>query len=98
MYTDHMFQNKENKSVPEFSRSSLVSERPIFFEGISEREPGSSRRRTACAKWAPGKMLKSYERSAPTLASAVTDRLVRSACLKCELNHPGRARHFHNGS
>ncbi len=52
MYTDHMFQNKENKSVPGvFSGSSLVSGTAnLLWKAFQSREPRSARRRTACAE------------------------------------------------
>jgi len=94
MYTDHMFQNKDNKSVPGvFWGSSLVSGMADLtwkvFQAINRRLPEGE---LPTPKWAPGRMLKSYERSAPTLGfPRVTDSLcpkcvpeVRSAIIKGE--------------
>src|SRR6185436_14879703 len=82
MYTDHMFQNKENKSVPGvFSGSSLVSGTANLlwkvFQSVNRALP---ERELPAPKWAPGKMLKSYERSAPTLGFP---RVTDSLCPKC---------------
>ena len=82
MYTDHMFQNKENKSVPGvFSGSSLVSGTANLlwkaFQTVNRALPEGE---LPAPKWAPGKMLKSYERSAPTLGFP---RVTDSLCPKC---------------
>jgi hypothetical protein len=82
MYTDHMFQNKENKSVPGvFSGSSLVSGTANLlwkaFQAVNRTLPEGE---LPAPKWAPGKMLKSYERSAPTLGFP---RVTDSLCPKC---------------
>jgi len=82
MYTDHMFQNKENKSVPGvFSGSSLVSGTANLlwkaFQSLNRALPEGE---LPAPKWAPGKMLKSYERSAPTLGFP---RVTDSLCPKC---------------
>ena len=82
MYTDHMFQNKENKSVPGvFSGSSLVSGTANLlwkvFQSVNRALPEGE---LPTPKWAPGKMLKSYERSAPTLGFP---RVTDSLCPKC---------------
>ena len=82
MYTDHMFQNKENKSVPGvFSGSSLVSGTANLlwkaFQAVNRALPEGE---LPAPKWAPGKMLKSYERSAPTLGFP---RVTDSLCPKC---------------
>ena len=82
MYTDHMFQNKENKSVPGvFSGSSLVSGTANLlwkaFQSVNRVLPEGE---LPTPKWAPGKMLKSYERSAPTLGFP---RVTDSLCPKC---------------
>src|SRR4029453_10837067 len=82
MYTDHMFQNKENKSVPGvFSGSSLVSGTANLlwkaFQSVNRALPEGE---LPAPKWAPGKMLKSYERSAPTLGFP---RVTDSLCPKC---------------
>jgi uncharacterized radical SAM superfamily Fe-S cluster-containing enzyme len=82
MYTDHMFQNKENKSVPGvFSGSSLVSGAANLlwkaFQSVNRALPEGE---LPTPKWAPGKMLKSYERSAPTLGFP---RVTDSLCPKC---------------
>jgi uncharacterized radical SAM superfamily Fe-S cluster-containing enzyme len=82
MYTDHMFQNKDNKSVPGvFSGSSLVSGMANLtwkvFQAVNRRLPEGE---LPTPKWAPGRMLKSYERSAPTLGFP---RVTDSLCPKC---------------
>jgi tetraether lipid synthase len=82
MYTDHMFQNKDNKSVPGvFWGSSLVSGMADLtwkvFQAINRRLPEGE---LPTPKWAPGRMLKSYERSAPTLGFP---RVTDSLCPKC---------------
>lgn len=82
MYTDHMFQNKDNKSVPGvFSGSSFVSGMANLtwkaFQAINRRLPEGE---LPTPKWAPGRMLKSYERSAPTLGFP---RVTDSLCPKC---------------
>jgi uncharacterized radical SAM superfamily Fe-S cluster-containing enzyme len=82
MYTDHMFQNKDNKSVPGvFLGSSLVSGMADLtwkvFQAINRRLPEGE---LPTPKWAPGRMLKSYERSAPTLGFP---RVTDSLCPKC---------------
>jgi len=82
MYTDHMFQNKENKSVRGvFSGSSLVSGTANLlwkaFQSLNRTLPEGE---LPAPKWAPGKMLKSYERSAPTLGFP---RVTDSLCPKC---------------
>jgi uncharacterized radical SAM superfamily Fe-S cluster-containing enzyme len=82
MYTDHMFQNRENKSVPGvFSGSSLVSGTANLFwklfQSVNRALPEGE---LPAPKWAPGKMLKSYERSAPTLGFP---RVTDSLCPKC---------------
>jgi uncharacterized radical SAM superfamily Fe-S cluster-containing enzyme len=82
MYTDHMFQNKDNKSVPGvFSGSSLVSGMAHLtwkvFQAVNRRLPEGE---LPTPKWAPGRMLKSYERSAPTLGFP---RVTDSLCPKC---------------
>jgi len=82
MYTDHMFQNRENKSVPGvFSGSSLVSGTANLlwkaFQTVNRALPEGE---LPAPKWAPGKMLKSYERSAPTLGFP---RVTDSLCPKC---------------
>ena len=94
MYTDHMFQNKDNRSVPGvFSGSSLVSGMANLtwklFQAVNRRLPEGE---LPTPKWAPGRMLKSYERSAPPFGfPRVTDSLcprcvpeVRSAIIKGE--------------
>jgi uncharacterized radical SAM superfamily Fe-S cluster-containing enzyme len=82
MYTDHMFQNKGNKSVPGvFSGSSFVSGMANLtwkvFQALNRRLPEGE---LPTPKWAPGRMLKSYERSAPTLGFP---RMTDSLCPKC---------------
>ncbi|MBM3803854.1 MAG: radical SAM protein [Acidimicrobiia bacterium] len=82
MYTDHMFQNKENGSVRGvFSGSSLASGAANLlwkaFQSVNRRLPEGE---LPAPKWAPGKMLKSYERSAPTLGFP---RATDSLCPKC---------------
>ena len=82
MYTDHMFQNTENRSVPGvFSGSSLVSGAANLlwktFQSLNRSFPEGE---LPAPKWAPGKMLKSYERSAPTLGFP---RVTDSLCPKC---------------
>lgn len=82
MYTDHMFQNKENKSVPGvFSGSAFVSGTANVlwkvFQSVNRVLPEGE---LPAPKWAPGKMLKSYERSAPTLGFP---RVTDSLCPKC---------------
>src|ERR1700745_3969373 len=106
MYTDHMFRNEDKKGfLPSWSGSSLVSGVSDLtwklFEAVNKRLPEGELPRP---NWAPGKMLKSYERSAPTLGfPRVTDSLcprcvpeVRNAIIKGEMDisslvtsHPG---------
>jgi hypothetical protein len=82
MYTDHMFQNKENKSVPGvFSGSSLVSGTAnLLWKAFQTLNRALPEGELPAPKWAPGKMLKSYERSAPTLGFP---RVTDSLCPKC---------------
>jgi 7,8-dihydro-6-hydroxymethylpterin dimethyltransferase len=106
MYTDHMFRNGDGKSfLRHWTGSSLVSGISDFtwkvFQVINSCLPEGE---LPSPKWAPGKMLKSYERSAPTLGfPRVTDSLcprcvpeVRSSIIKGETDiaalvsaHPG---------
>src|SRR5262245_66287847 len=102
MYTDHMFQNKENRSVPGvFSGSSLVSGTANLvwkaFQAVNRRLPEGE---LPTPKWAPGKMLKSYQRSAPELGfPRTTDSLcprcvpeVRDAIIRGETDMAARVR------
>jgi len=96
MYTDHMFRNEDDKSfLRNCSGSSFVSGMSNLawkiFQAINKRLPEGE---LPSPKWASGKMLKSYERSAPTLGfPRVTDSLcprcvpeVRNAILKGEID------------
>ena len=82
MYTDHMFQNKDNKAVRGlWSGSAIVSRLADLswkaFQVLNRRLPEGE---LPTPKWAPGKMLKSHERSAPTLGFP---RSTDSLCPKC---------------
>ncbi len=82
MYTDHMFQNKDNESVPGvLSGSSFVSGVANLtwkaFQALNRLLPEGE---LPTPRWAPGRMLKSYERSAPTLGFP---RVTDSLCPKC---------------
>ena len=82
MYTDHMFQNKDNKAVRGlWSGSAIVSRLADLswkaFQAVNRRLPEGE---LPTPKWAPGKMLKSHERSAPTLGFP---RSTDSLCPKC---------------
>ena len=82
MYTDHMFQNKDNEAVPGlWSGSAIVSRIADLswkaFQAVNRRLPEGE---LPTPKWAPGKMLKSHERSAPTLGFP---RSTDSLCPKC---------------
>src|SRR5437773_10899133 len=96
MYTDHMFRDEEvKKLLGSWTGSSLVSGLSDLtwkaFQAINRRLPEGE---LPSPKWAPGKMLKSYERSAPTLGfPRVTDSLcprcvpeVRNALIKGEMD------------
>src|SRR5438093_10131306 len=96
MYTDHMFRNEDEKSfLRNWSGSSLISGIANvtwkIFQAVNKRLPEGE---LPSPKWASGKMLKSYERSAPTLCfPRVTDSLcprcvpeVRNAILKGEID------------
>src|SRR5438093_8560087 len=82
MYTDHMFRNEDEKSfLRNWSGSSLISWIANVtlknFQAVNKRLPEGE---LPCPKWAPGKMLKSYERSAPTLGFP---RVTDSLCPRC---------------
>ena len=82
MYTDHMFRDEEvKKLLGSWTGSSLVSVLSDLtwkaFQAINRRLPEGELPRP---KWAPGKMLKSYERSAPPLGFP---RVTDSLCPRC---------------
>src|SRR5213080_4731371 len=82
MYTDHMFRDEEvKKLLGGWTGSSLVSGLSDLtwkaFQAINRRLPEGELPRP---KWAPGKMLKSYERSAPPLGFP---RVTDSLCPRC---------------
>ena len=82
MYTDHMFRDEEvKKLLGSWTGSSLVSGLSDLtwkaFQAINRRLPEGELPRP---KWAPGKMLKSYERSAPPLGFP---RVTDSLCPRC---------------
>jgi len=82
MYTDHMFRDEEvKKLLGSWRGSSLVSALSDLtwkaFQAINRRLPEGELPRP---KWAPGKMLKSYERSAPPLGFP---RVTDSLCPRC---------------
>ncbi len=82
MYTDHMFRDEEvKKLLGSWRGSSLVSGLSDLtwkaFQAINRRLPEGELPRP---KWAPGKMLKSYERSAPPLGFP---RVTDSLCPRC---------------
>ena len=96
MYTDHMFRNEGEKSfLRNWSGSSCISGIANLawkmLQAVNRRLPEGE---LPSPKWAPGKMLKSYERSAPTLGfPRVTDSLcprcvpeVRNAIIKGEMD------------
>jgi uncharacterized radical SAM superfamily Fe-S cluster-containing enzyme len=106
MYTDHMLRDGEEKHFLEhLSGSSLLSGLSDLtwkmFQAVNRRLPEGE---LPAPKWAPGKMLKSYQRSAPELGfPRTTDSLcprcvpeVRSAIIRGETDmtslvgsHPG---------
>ncbi len=82
MYTDHMFRDEEvKKLLGSWRGSSLVSALSDLtwkaFQAINRRLPEGELPRP---RWAPGKMLKSYERSAPPLGFP---RVTDSLCPRC---------------
>src|SRR6266702_2843302 len=82
MYTDHMFRDEEvKKLLGSWTGSSLVSGLSDLtwkaFQAINRRLPEGELPRP---RWAPGKMLKSYERSAPPLGFP---RVTDSLCPRC---------------
>ena len=82
MYTDHMFRNKnEGRFLRNWSGSSFVSGMANLawrlFQSVNRRLPEGE---LPTPKWAPGKMLKSHQRSAPTLG---VPRWTDSLCPKC---------------
>jgi len=96
MYTDHMFRNEDQKGfLPAWSGSSFISGMSNLawklFQSVNRRLPEGE---LPSPQWAPGKMLKSHERSAPTLGfPRVTDSLcprcvpeVRNAIIKGEID------------
>ncbi len=82
MYTDHMFRNKdESRFLANLSGSSFVSGVANLtwrlFQSVNRRLPEGE---LPTPKWAPGKMLKSRQRSAPTLG---VPRWTDSLCPRC---------------
>ncbi len=82
MYTDHMFRDGDGKGfLRNWSGSSLISGISDLtwrlFQAINRRLPEGE---LPTPRWAPAKMLKSYERSAPTLGFP---RATDSLCPKC---------------
>ncbi len=107
MYTDHLFRNGDDDGslLKKFSGSSFMSGLSNIgwqlFQTINKRLPEGE---LPHPKWAPGKILKSYERTAPPLGfPRVTDSLcpacvpeVRNALIRGETDlasliskHPG---------
>ena len=101
MYSDHMFQNKDNKAVRGlWSGSALVSQLANLswkaFQAINRRLPEGE---LPTPKWAPGKMLKSHERSAPTLGfPRSTDSLCPKCVPKCGVRLSEEKQKFHHWS
>ncbi|MEW5976102.1 MAG: radical SAM protein [Acidobacteriota bacterium] len=82
MYTDHMFRDGgDRRFLSKVSGSSLLSGIADLawktFQLVNRRLPEGD---LPTPKWAPGKMLKSYERSAPTLGFP---RVTDSLCPRC---------------
>ena len=82
MYTDHMFREGQERSwLHKISGSSFVSGVANLtwktFQAINKVLPEGE---LPSPKWAPGKMLKSRERSAPTLGFP---RTTDSLCPRC---------------
>src|SRR6266404_84805 len=82
MYTEHMMREAEAKSFwHDWTASSFVSRTSnVFwnlFQAINRRFPESE---LPAPKWASGKLLKSYQRSAPPLGFP---RTTDSLCPKC---------------
>src|SRR5437867_6387347 len=82
MYTDHMFRNEDGKRfLSNWTGSTLLSGLSNLtwklLQAVNKRLPEGE---LPAPKWAPGKMLKSYERSAPPLGFP---RTTDSLCPKC---------------
>ena len=82
MYTDHMFRGDDNAGFKfNWTGSSFVSGMSNLawkaFQAINRRLPEGN---LPHPKWAPGKILKSYERSTPPLGFP---RVTDSLCPKC---------------
>ena len=82
MYTDHMFRDGGNRSWwHQFSGSSFLSGAADLtwktFQAVNRSLPEGQ---LPTPRWAPGKMLKSHERSAPTLGFP---RTTDSLCPRC---------------
>ncbi len=82
MYTDHLFRSGQDKTrLFNWTGSALVSNLSDWtwkvFQAVNRRLPEGE---LPHPKWAPGKMLKSYERSAPPLGFP---RNTDSLCPKC---------------
>ena len=82
MYTDHMFREGEGQSWwHQLSGSSFLSGVADLtwktFQAINRSLPEG---KLPTPRWAPGKMLKSHERSAPTLG---VPRVTDSLCPRC---------------
>src|SRR5437867_1014584 len=82
MYTDHMFRNEDGKRfLSNWTGSTLLSGLSNLtwklLQAVNKRLPEGE---LPAPKWAPGKMLKSYERSAPPLGFP---RTTDSLCPRC---------------
>ncbi len=82
MYTDHMFREGRNRSWwHQLSGSSFLSGVADLtwktFQAVNRSFPEG---KLPSPRWAPGKMLKSHERSAPTLGFP---RITDSLCPRC---------------
>ena len=82
MYTDHMFRNRTERSLlGNWTGSSVVSGLSDLgwkvFQAVNRRIPEGE---LPAPRWAPGRMLKSYERSAPPLGFP---RVTDSLCPRC---------------
>ena len=82
MYTDHLFRNEGRRSLlGNWHGSSIVSGLADWawraFQAVSTRLPEGE---LPCPKWAPGKILKSRERSVPQLGFP---RMTDSLCPRC---------------
>lgn len=82
MYTDHLFRDGQSKArLSDWTGSSLIASLSNLawkaFQAVNRRLPEGE---LPHPKWAPGRMLKSYERSAPPLGFP---RNTDSLCPRC---------------